>query len=139
MLKSTSFQRRFYSLNTFLKNKILLMPMPSAQTKYVLSQTKSNLSRTKIFCLRQNILSMAKKFISAIHNSLKMTSFVQKLTVSSGNTLPQSLHSYRRYFSRPNSKLLSIFVSSYIVSFQFKAFYFVLSKVSYFSKQILTF
>merc|ERR1711908_124907 len=38
---------------------------------------------TKIFCLRQNILSMAKGFVSAVHGSLKMNSFVQKLTVSS--------------------------------------------------------
>ena len=60
------------------------MPVPSFQTKYILSETKSNLSGTKIFCLGQNILSLAKKFNSAIHKSLKMTSFVQKLTVSSG-------------------------------------------------------
>ena len=30
---------------------------------------------------------MAKKFISAVHESLKMTSFVQKLTVSSGKVI----------------------------------------------------
>ena len=30
---------------------------------------------------------MSKKFISAIHKSLKMTSFVQKLTVSSGRVI----------------------------------------------------
>ena len=30
---------------------------------------------------------MAKKFISVIHKSLKMTSFVQKLTVSSGKVI----------------------------------------------------
>ena len=50
-----------------------LMPMPSAQTKYIFSKTKSNLSRTKFFCLRQNILSMAKKFISATYKSKKIS------------------------------------------------------------------
>ena len=48
------------------------MPMPSAKTKYILSQTKSNLSRTKFICLRQNILSIAKKFISATYKSKKI-------------------------------------------------------------------
>ena len=68
------------------------MPVPSAQTKYVLSKTKSNLSGTKFFCLRQTILSMAKKIISAIHKSLKMTSFVQKLTVSTGRVILLDLY-----------------------------------------------
>ena len=68
------------------------MPMPSARTKYILSWTKFNLSGTKLFCLRQNILSMAKKFISALHKSLKMTSFVQKLTVSSGRVIFLTLY-----------------------------------------------
>ena len=45
------------------------MPVPTAQAKYILSQTKSNLSGTKFFCLRQNILSMAKNFISATYNA----------------------------------------------------------------------
>ena len=49
------------------------MPMPSGKTKYILSQTKSNLSVTKFICLRQNILSMAKKFISATYKSKKIT------------------------------------------------------------------
>ena len=49
------------------------MPMLSAETKYILSQTKSNLSGTKFFCLRQNILSMTKKFISATYKSKKIT------------------------------------------------------------------
>ena len=35
---------------------------------------------------------MAKKFISAIHKSLKMTSFVQKLTVSSGRVILLDLY-----------------------------------------------
>ena len=48
---------------------------------------KKILPTTKTFCLGQNILSTAKKFISSIHKSLKMTSFVQKLTVSSGREI----------------------------------------------------
>ena len=34
---------------------------------------KSNLSETNFFCLRQNILYMAKKFISATNKSKKIT------------------------------------------------------------------
>ena len=40
--------------------------MPSARTK-------SNLSGTKFICLRQNILSLAKKFISATYESKKIS------------------------------------------------------------------
>ena len=35
---------------------------------------------------------MARKFISAIHKSLEMTSFVQKLTVSSGKVIFMDLY-----------------------------------------------
>ena len=34
---------------------------------------QNNLSGTNIFCLRQNVLSMAKKFISASYKSKKIT------------------------------------------------------------------
>jgi len=46
--------------------------VPSAQTKYFLSQ-KKNIPMTKTFCLGQNILSTAKIFISATCRSLKIT------------------------------------------------------------------
>ena len=41
----------------------------------------------KIFCLGRRTRHTAKKSFSAIHKSLKMTSFVQKLTVSSGRVI----------------------------------------------------
>ena len=57
-----------------------LLPMPSAWTKYflsqaklILSQTKIILSLTKTFCPGQNILSTAKKFISSTFKPLKFT------------------------------------------------------------------
>ena len=42
---------------------------------------------------------MAKKFISAVHKSLKMTSFGQKLTVSSGREIFLDLYVVEMNFS----------------------------------------
>ena len=66
-----SYHFRNENLVTDLPNG--LMPRTSARTKRFLSRTKPKLSWTKFFCPWQNILSMAKKSISALEKFLKMT------------------------------------------------------------------
>ena len=56
-------------------------------------QDKLKFVRDKNFLSETKYLSMAIKLISAIHKSLKMTSFVQKLTISSGRVIFLDLHS----------------------------------------------
>ena len=51
------------------------MPVPFAQTKYILFKAKNLLSMMKIFRLGQKVLSMEEMLISAVDKFLKMTSF----------------------------------------------------------------